>query len=416
MKFLAKVLTLVIAMVFVASCSGGVNYHASQYDMNSYSERNVSALPPADRYIVVFKDTVTNVADATRQVTAPIGVAPERTFTYAIKGFSATIPANAIPGIEKNPLVDYVEPDIVLYAAPKPDNPGGGKGGGKGGGGGGGSSELQWGVDRIDADKNSGPKGAGVNVVVFDTGIDTDHPDLAANYKGGYDFVNNDNSPEDDNGHGTHVSGIIAADDNGTGVIGVAPDAGIVAVKVLNAGGSGEISDIIAGIDWAIANKSAYDIEVANFSLGGYGESDAFHTAIMNLYNAGVTIAAAAGNDKWWAEYFIPASYPEVLCVSALAPGDKFASFSNYGYVVDLIAPGQDIKSTWVGGGYVTISGTSMAAPHVAGSAALWLDSHIGSPSDVMNALITAGEAPKRGKWPGDPDGVAEPLVDAENL
>ena len=406
MRSSVKFLITLLAMLAIASCSGSFTYDGGSYNRLSYTEREVSTAPTPEaipgKYIVVLKDTVTNVPSAVASVSISAGIQPERVYKYALKGFSASIPHNALSGVRRNPLVSYVEPDIIFRAVAKP--------------GGGGSGELQWGVDRIDADKNTGPKGAGVNVAVFDTGIDTDHPDLAVNYKGGYDFVNNDPSPEDDNGHGTHVSGIIAADDNGIGVVGVAPDAGIVALKVLDASGSGSLSTIIAGIDWVISNKNTFDIEVANFSLGAYGSSDAFHTAIVNLYNAGVTISAAAGNSKTWAEYFIPASYPEVLCVTALAPGDKFASYSNYGYVVDLIAPGSSIKSTWLNGGYSTLSGTSMSAPHVAGSAALWLDSHTGSPSDVMNALISTGEYPRKGKWPGDPDGVTEPLVDAETL
>lgn len=406
MRIYLQALAILLLTFAFASCSGGFSFDASQYERTSYTEHSASTLPSAEvvpgKYVVVLKETVVDVRGTVASIASTFGIRPKYVYTYALKGFSASIPEKAIPAIKRNPLVSYVEPVIILYAFPKP--------------GGGGGGELQWGVDRIDAEKNTGPKGAGVNVAVFDTGIDTDHPDLAVNYKGGYDFVNNDNLPEDDNGHGTHVSGIIAADNNGIGVIGVAPDAGIVAIKVLDASGSGSLDDIIAGIDWAIANKSAYDIEVANFSLGGYGTSDAFHTAITNLYNAGVVIAAAAGNSKTWAEYFIPASYPEVLCVTALAKRDKFASYSNYGYVVDLIAPGDSIKSTYLNGTYATLSGTSMAAPHVAGSAALWLDDHSGTPAEVMNALISAGEPAPNGKWPGDPDGVGEPLVDAEYL
>ncbi len=412
MKIYFKTLTIAIMVITLASCSGSLNYHASNYNRISYTEHGVSTAPSSeiipDRYIVVLKDTVVDVPRVSAEIATSVGIKPERIYKYAIKGFSANIPVNSLGLTKKNAQVSSVEPDLVLHAAPKP--------GGGGGGGGSTGEDLPWGIDRIDAEKNTGPKGSGVAVAIFDTGVDTDHPELSANYKGGYDFVNNDSSPEDDNGHGTHVAGIIAADNNGSGIIGVAPDAGIVAIKVLNASGSGSLSGIIAGIDWAIANKDAFGIKVANFSLGTYGTSDAFHTAIANLYNAGVTISAAAGNDKWWADSFIPASYPEVLCVSALASGDKFASFSNYGYVVDLIAPGDSIKSTWLGGGFATLSGTSMAAPHVAGAAALWLDSHFGSPADVMNALISTGEAPRRGKWSGDPDGIAEPLVDAETL
>jgi subtilisin family serine protease len=357
---------------------------------------------------------VTDIPGAAKGIAASFGVTVDRTYSYALKGFAAKLPPQALAGISNNPLVDYVEPDIILHASGKPENPPGKpdkppKPPPS-------DEEIPWGVDRIDAEKNIGPKGLAVTVAVLDTGIDTDHPELAANYKGGYDFVNSDGSPEDDAGHGTHVSGIIAADDNESGIVGVAPDAGIVAVKVLDSAGSGAISWIIAGIDWVIANKDGYSIEVANMSFGGYGTSDALHTAIQNLYNAGVTIAVSAGNSRMDASYFIPAAYPEVLCTTALTKNGKFASYSNYGSVVDLIAPGSDVKSTYLGGGFAIMSGTSMAAPHVAGSAALWLDDHSGTPAQVMEAIINAGEAPKRGKWPGDPDGIGEPLVDAETL
>ncbi len=413
MNRLLALTAVVMLSAVLWSCSGGYTFQVSENGFYGHSQRDTSAAPNGDRYIIVLKDTVVDVPGAAKGIAAPFGATVERTYSHAIKGFAAKLPPQALAGISNNPLVDYIEPDMVLYAADKPDNPGkpdkppkpppddG---------------ELQWGVDRIDADKNTGIKGAGVAVAILDTGIDTDHPDLAINYIGGYDFVNDDDSPEDDNGHGTHVAGIVAADDNEAGVVGVAPDAEIVAVKVLDSSGSGAISWIIDGIDWVIANKDSYSIEVANMSFGGYGTSDALHTAIQNLYNAGVTIAVSAGNSRMDASYFIPAAYAEVLCTTALAKNNKFASYSNFGSVVDLIAPGSDVKSTWLNGGFNTISGTSMAAPHVAGAAALYLDDHSGTPAQVMEAIINAGEAPKRGKWAGDPDGIGEPLVDAETL
>jgi len=412
-RLFAMIMVVVLSAAFWG-CSGGSTFQVSENGFYGHSQRDTSTAPNGDRYIIVLKDTVVDVPGAAKGIAAPFGATVERTYSHAIKGFAAKLPAQALAGISNNPLVDYIEPDITLSACPKPPSPPGKPP--KDPDDPPGDEEVPWGIDRIDADKNTGAKGLGITVAVLDTGIDTDHPELAANYKGGYDFVNGDSSPEDDAGHGTHVSGIIAADDNGSGIIGVAPDAGIVAVKVLDSSGSGAISWIIDGIDWVIANKDAYDIEVANMSFGGYGTSDALHTAIQNLYNAGVAIAVSAGNSRMDASYFIPAAYPEVLCTTALTKNNKFASYSNFGSVVDLIAPGSDVKSTWLNGGFNTISGTSMAAPHAAGAAALWLDDHSGTPAQVMDAIISAGEAPKRGKWAGDPDGIGEPLVDAETL
>jgi subtilisin family serine protease len=413
-------ITVITLSAVVWGCSGGSSFQVSENGYSSLTQRDLSAAPESGRYIVVLKDNVVDVPGAAKGITRPFGVTVDRTYSHALKGFAVKLPPQALAGIGNNPLVDYIEPDIVLHACgfengsgfgkpdkpgkpPKPpDDPDPPEG-----------DEVPWGVDRIDADLNAGAKGAGVTVAVLDTGIDTDHSELAADYKGGYDFVNNDGSPEDDAGHGTHVSGIIAADDNESGIVGVAPDAGLVAVKVLNRRGSGYLSWIIDGINWVIANKDAYDIEVANMSFGGPGTSDALHTAIQNLYNAGVTIAVSAGNDGTNAAYFIPASYDEVICVSAIDGSDNFAYFSNWGETIELTAPGVSINSCWLRGRYKAMSGTSMSSPHVAGAAALWLDDHSGTPQQVMDALIAAGEP---GPWPGDPDGIAEPLVDAETL
>ena len=415
-----KLFTLIVVIALTTvfwGCSGGSTFQVSENGYSSLTQRDLSAAPESGRYIVVLKDGVVDVPGAARGIAAAFGATVDRTYSHALKGFAVKLPSQALAGIRNNPLVDYIEPDIVLYACGfengsgygKPDNPGrppeppdppeG--------------EEVPWGVDRIDADLNTGAKGLGVTVAVLDTGIDTDHPELAPNYRGGYNAVKLDKAPEDDAGHGTHVSGIIAADDNESGIVGVAPDAGLVAVKVLDRRGNGYLSWIIGGINWVIANKDAYDIEVANMSFGGYGSSDALHAAIQNLYDAGVTIAVSAGNEGMNASYFIPAGYDEVICVSAIDSNDNFASFSNWGETIELTAPGVSIKSCWLRGGYKIASGTSMSAPHVAGAAALWLDNHSGTPDQVRDALIASGEP---GPWPGDPDGIPEPLVDAETL
>jgi hypothetical protein len=302
------------------------------------------------------------------------------------------------------------------------------------------------GIQRIGADHSSVARIDGVDervdvgIAIVDTGINQTHPDL--NVKGGACFVvtvffgvvvSTCSSPEDDNGHGTHVAGTAAALDNDIGVVGVAPGARLYAVKVLNKNGSGPVSTVIKGIDWVTQNAGTLKIKVANLSLGtsgsddgncGRSNNDPLHTAICNSVAAGVTYVVAAGNSGADAKNTVPAAYPEVITVSALAdtdgkPGgfgpvstyggdDTLATFSNYGPGVDLIAPGVSILSTYLNGGYATLNGTSMAAPHVTGAAALYLAQNPGaSPQQVREGLIEQGQL---GPWQG-PDGISEPLV-----
>ncbi|MHC4781374.1 MAG: S8 family peptidase, partial [Planctomycetota bacterium] len=231
-----------------------------------------------------------------------------------------------------------------------------------------------WGVARIDSGSahGAGNTGGGVKVAIMDTGIDYTHPDLDGNYAGGYDFVNDDGDPMDDHGHGTHVAGITAAEANGEGVIGVAPTALIYGVKVLDSGGSGSFGDIIAALDWAVQNG----MQVANLSLGSTRDpGSAVEAAFANANAAGLVIVAAAGNSGNAGgkgnkvEY--PARYASVIAVAATDSNDVRASFSSTGDTVELAAPGLYVNSAALGGGYVVKSGTSMAAPHVAGTAAL---------------------------------------------
>ncbi len=225
---------------------------------------------------------------------------------------------------------------------------------------------LTWGVDRIDADLAwNVSKGTAVKVGVLDTGIDLTHPDLKERIKGGYNAINPLKSANDDNGHGTHVAGIIAATDNEIGVIGVAPEADLYAIKVLNRQGKGYLSDVIEGLDWAISNN----IQVVNMSLGSSSGNDAFREAIIRAHQAGLVMVAAAGNAYGGAVSY-PAAYPEVIAVSATDAFDNLASFSSVGSEIDLSAPGVFIFSTYKSGSYGTLSGTSMAAPHVSGAAA----------------------------------------------
>ena len=301
---------------------------------------------------------------------------------------------------------------------------------------------LPTGVNRINAAGKLN-KGAGVNVAVVDTGIQLSHPDLKGNIVGGKN-CSSGSSYNDGNGHGTHVAGTVAALDNGVGVVGVAPGAKLWAVRVLNNAGSGSWSSVICGLDFVTskAPKNGGPITVANLSLGGGGASDnncgnsnndALHKAICRARDAGVTIVVAAGNSGANATTQVPAAYDDaVITVSALtdtdgqqgglgAPtsygaDDTFASFSNWGTPVDIGAPGVSIYSTWLKNGYKSISGTSMASPHVAGAAALYIATHPGALwTEVRNALVSQGEALGAGHT--DPSGRhPEPVLNANAL
>lgn len=284
---------------------------------------------------------------------------------------------------------------------------------------------LPWGVDRIDADLVWGiTTGDPIRVAIVDTGIDIKHPDLKDNIKRGYNAINPLKSANDDNGHGTHVAGIVAAIDNTIGVIGVGPKIDLYAVKVLNAAGSGYLSDVIEGLEWVIAQKNAQEGDwVVNMSLGTLDNIGSFYDAIKRVNAAGIVQVAAAGNNYGGAVDY-PAAYDEVIAVSATNASDTVAYFSSVGPQVDLAAPGVSIYSTYKGQTYKTLSGTSMAAPHVTGSAALVLTTPIGAwdldndgiwdPAEVQNKLEKTAEQVLPDTTPGKDNLYGSGLVDAE--
>jgi len=249
--------------------------------------------------------------------------------------------------------------------------------------------QLPWGVNRIDAEiVHQYNKGTGVKIAVIDTGIDYDHPDLDANIAGGKSFVGYTNDYMDDNGHGTHVAGIIAAEDNEIGVIGVAPEAELYALKALDSEGDGHVSDIVAAIDWSVAN----DMQIISMSIGSNRYDVSLHEACDNAYNAGVLLVGAAGNDgNMWGSgdnVDYPARYDSVIAVAATDPNDNRAVWSWFrasstGPEVELAAPGDAVYSTYLGNTYAPFSGTSMAVPHVSGTAALVFNSPMDSAYDL---------------------------------
>jgi subtilisin family serine protease len=233
-----------------------------------------------------------------------------------------------------------------------------------------------WGVVKIGAPSVwPSSTGSAVKVAILDTGMDKDHPDLPT-AAGGINFVANRGKVdptawEDDNGHGSHCAGIIAAKiNNGKGSQGVAPGAALYIAKVLNKSGSGTITDIVAGIDWAISKQ----VNVISMSLGAATGYSTLEAACKRAYDAKITIVAAAGNNGGAVIY--PAAYDTVIAVSATDSSDVYASFTSHGTQIDVSAPGVSIYSTYKNGGYATMSGTSMACPHVVGEIALLLEDH----------------------------------------
>lgn len=385
------------------------------------SSSSLAGIPSATgSYVVMLDDDL-----AARTVSAlhadRFGLDLGHVYSSALEGYSASMSPTTAALVAALPGVASVQADTPVAAT---------------------AQSTPTGIDRANAD--AAPTAAidgtdqrvDVDVAVIDTGVDLDHPDLNVNTQGAKNCtLFGIGNADDQNGHGSHVAGTIGAKDDANGVVGMAPGARIWPVKVLGAAGTGLNSDVICGIDYVAAH--ADEIEVANMSLGGGGEDDgscgaesgdAMHAAICEAVANGVTFVVAAGNDSADASTSTPAAYDEVITVSALAdfdgqPGggaastcradedDTFASFSNYGADVDVIAPGVCITSTWMNGGYDTISGTSMAAPHVAGGAALYAATHPGAtPAQVQAALESSGTS----DWDAsdDPDSTKEPLLD----
>jgi subtilisin len=374
---------------------------------------------PPGRYIVMLKDSVASPATVAHAHAAAQHAQVGFVYSAAVKGYSAALSAAAVRALRADPQVAAVVPDREVHLA---------------------AQMLPTGINRVDGERSSAVSGNGsgsvnVDIAILDTGIDTSHPDL--NVVGG--VACNGSGYKDEHGHGTHVAGIAAARDNGIGVVGVAPGARLWAVRVLSASGSGAWSNLICGVDWVTRNAAR--IKVANMSLGGSGSEpsgagcstgDALHDAVCRSVAAGVTYVAAAGNSSANAAGVVPAAYDEVFTVSSLADfngragggaaatcrsdtDDTFADSSNYGSDVDLIAPGVCISSTYLGGGYKTLSGTSMASPHVAGAAALYRAAHPGaSRVRVKSALRSAANL----DWNNvdDPDGVKERLLNVDAL
>ncbi|MDE2996826.1 MAG: S8 family serine peptidase [Bacteroidota bacterium] len=336
--------------------------------------------PIPGQYIVVLKDD--GVAAKTRRdmvdaYEAYPGVDMNHKYVHTITGFSGKLTPEAVNALQNDSSVDYIEEDRWVTLPPfssqglcdrKPNHPNCTDGGG-GDDDGTSSQSTPWGITRV----GGAASYTGSNVAwVLDSGIDLDHPDLnvdagrSVSMLGGKEA----NNPDDQNGHGTHVAGTIAAIDNSEGVVGVAAGATVISVRVLDRRGSGSYSGVINGIDHVGANGNAGD--VANMSLGG-GFSQAVNDAVVSAASGGVKFFLAAGNESQDTKNVSPGSAEgaNIWTICAISEGDNWASYSNYGTPVDYCEPGSGVESTWKNGGYNTISGTSMATPHAAGIALL---------------------------------------------
>lgn len=363
---------IVLALV-LASCGLEEQSPVSAPD-NGSTLGKVDGFDLTNRWIVVFKDNVKNVDATVDELVKAHGGTVHYRYRHAIKGMALTIPEPALKGLAHNPNIAWIEPDGIMTADGSPQDLTGYSG--------------LWGLDRIDQQylpmNNTytyTPDGSDVNVYIVDTGILTTHGDFGGRAKYGYNAISS-SDPVDDNGHGTHVAGTV-----GGSTYGVAKNVTLYAVKVLNSSGSGTTSGVIAGVDWVSANHSTP--AVVNMSLGG-GISLTLDAAVLGCINSGVTVVVAAGNNNKNAANYSPARVPEAITVGATTSTDARAYYSNYGSILDLFAPGSSVLSAWYTSNTATntISGTSMATPHVAGAAALYLQNNTSAtPAAVSTAL-----------------------------
>ncbi|MFC0041852.1 S8 family peptidase [Actinomadura rayongensis] len=337
-----------------------------------------AARPVKGSYIVTLKDTPAlrrdGVGGRAQQLTHAYSGRVGFVYSSAVTGFQAHLSAEKARRLAADPAVASVEQDAISSASDVQPNP------------------PSWGLDRADQKRlpldhgySYGTKASNVTAYIIDTGLSTSHADFGGRASSGYDFVDNDTDANDCNGHGTHVAGTV-----GGAAYGIAKGVKLVGVRVLGCDGRGANSGIIKAIDWVAAH--AAKPAVANMSLGG-SASPALDAAVERAVTAGITFAVAAGNDNANACNTSPARARGALTVGATTSTDARASFSNYGSCLDLFAPGYQITSTWIGGrtATATLSGTSMATPHVTGAAALVLAAHPGySPEQVGSALTSA--------------------------
>lgn len=392
LKITNRVFAMVFAMTFfMVSCSKEEGNDVNEMDAQQTSFADV--IP--GQYIVVYReagksqgdylDNQKAVQNKTRELLSENQISSAEimnVYSAALSGATLKLSADDVSKLKGSKEIAYIEQDrIITLARPGSDDTEAAS-----------AQETPYGIARV-----NGVTGyTGSNVAwIIDTGIDLDHEDLTVDASRGFNaftWGRDARSLDDGNGHGSHVAGTVAAKNNDVGVIGVAPGATVIPVKVLDSQGSGSYSGVIAGVDHVAANGSNGD--VANMSLGG-GASQGLDDAVLAASQNGIKFALAAGNDGADANNYSPARVngANIVTISAMDVNDNWASFSNYGNPpVDYAAPGVSVKSTWKDGGYNTISGTSMAAPHAAG-------------------VLLLGNASTDGTVNGDPDGNPDPII-----
>ena len=376
-RSLGFVLAAILGAMLVPGCrpDEGPSGPSELSEVSSPQLRSGQTIP--GEYIVVFKRSLPDPAREARAMAAQHGGTLRFTYSSALKGFAAALPQQALEAIRRNPNVAYVEADqtVTLFGGIQPAPP-------------------SWGLDRVDqrtlplsASYTWGSSGAGVSVYIIDTGIRTTHQDFGGRAVWDFNAVRRD--PDTDcHGHGTHVAGTV-----GGSTYGIAKGVTLHAVKVLDCAGNGRWSGIIAGIDWVTAN--AVKPAVANMSIGG-DYNQAVNDAVTSSVASGITYSIAAGNSSTDACTFSPASTPGALTIGASTKVDGQASYSNFGSCVDLYAPGSFILSAFNRSDTdaVYLSGTSMATPHVAGAASLYLETHPGASQAEVTAALLAAATP----------------------
>lgn len=347
----------------------------------------------AGEYIVKFSDA--SAAKDSKSVAAEYGAEVQKNFN-SINGASIKASEAEAKELASDSKVDYIQANLEHQISGTQDDP------------------PSWGLDRVDQDTPEGDgaytypdsAGEGVTTYVIDTGVDYEHPDFGDRASSGIDTVDGDDDAMDGHGHGTHVGGTMVGESYG-----LAKSASVVGVRVLDDQGSGTTEGVVEGVDWVAEN--AEENSVANMSLGG-PKDQALDDAVTAAIDAGVSFAVAAGNESSDACEVSPGGAPDAITVAASGETDNHAEFSNFGECVDIYAPGEDIVSAVPGGGEEAMSGTSMASPHAAGAAALYLGENAGAaPADVSDALVEGGQADA---IEGAPEGTANVLLNVAFL